>query len=316
MENNIMVSVICNTYNHEKYIKAALDGFVMQKTDFLFEVLVHDDASTDRTADIIREYEKKYPDIIKPVYQSENQHSQKINFCRKFQYPRAKGKYLAFCEGDDYWTDPLKLQKQFDLMETHPECDMCAHAAQYEIKGRLEDRYIMPSREDTVLTADDVILGGGGYLATASLFYKKEIIDNTPKFREIHSYDYTLQIQGSLSGGILYIADCMSVYRFQTPNSWSDRMKVDKTRFVDLSRKNIKMLEQLNLDTNYKHDSAITKRLKVIKTATLYTMYCHRLKPTEEDEWIKNYPLFQKILLRLRQALHVIKYTLKSIIRK
>ena len=111
--DKVMVSVICNTYNHEKYIKSALDGFVMQKTNFEYEVLIHDDASTDSTADIIREYEKKYPDIIKPIYQSENQYSKKVPISKTYQYSRAKGKYIAICEGDDYWTDPFKLQKQF-----------------------------------------------------------------------------------------------------------------------------------------------------------------------------------------------------------
>lgn len=312
MENNIMVSVICNTYNHEKYIKSALDGFVMQQTKFPFEVLIHDDASTDRTADIIREYEEKYPDIIKPIYQSENQYSQKIGFCKKFQYSRAKGKYLAFCEGDDYWTDPLKLQKQFDLMESHPECDMCAHTAQYERNGKLED-YVMPSKEDTILSADDVILNGGGYLATASLFYKRELIENMPEFRKILALDYTMQIQGALSGGILFISDCMSVYRVETENSWSSRMKGNGARFVELCRKTIKMLEQLNIDTNHRYNSAIVKTLEKTKRDMLYIMYCHHINPTDDEkEWIKKYPLYKKILLRLRQSAHIIK----SIIRK
>ena len=87
----------------------------MQKTDFPFEILIHDDASTDGTADIIREYEAKYPDIIKPIYQTENQYSKGIKVSQVYQFPRAKGKYIALCEGDDYWTDPYKLQKQVDF---------------------------------------------------------------------------------------------------------------------------------------------------------------------------------------------------------
>ena len=114
-----LVSICCITYNHAPYIRQCLDGFVMQKTNFTFEVLVHDDASTDDTADIIREYEARYPGIIKPIYQTENQYSQGVNVNRTYNYPRAHGKYIALCEGDDYWTDPLKLQKQVDFLEAN-----------------------------------------------------------------------------------------------------------------------------------------------------------------------------------------------------
>lgn len=116
-----LVSICCAAYNHEPYIRQCLDGFVMQRTTFPFEVLIHDDASTDKTADIIREYEKKYPDIIKPIYQKENQYSKGGKISLRFNIPRAKGKYIAFCEGDDYWIDPLKLQKQVDFLEANPD---------------------------------------------------------------------------------------------------------------------------------------------------------------------------------------------------
>ncbi len=117
-DNEIMVSIVCDAYNHEKYIADALEGFVMQKTNFAFEILVHDDASTDRTAEIIRDYEKRYPNLIKPIYETENQYSKQDGSLERIQFGRVKGKYTAMCEGDDYWTDPLKLQKQFDAMES------------------------------------------------------------------------------------------------------------------------------------------------------------------------------------------------------
>lgn len=106
-----VVSVCCATYNHEPYIEDALEGFLIQETDFPFEILIHDDASTDKTADIIREYEANYPNLIKPIYQTENQYS-KRNKPGKLNRERSKGKYIAFCEGDDYWIDPLKIKKQ------------------------------------------------------------------------------------------------------------------------------------------------------------------------------------------------------------
>ena len=116
-----LVSVYCLTYNHAKYIKDALEGFVHQKTNFQFEVIVHDDASTDGTADIIKDYARKYPDIIVPIYQNENQYSKKVPITRTFVLPILKGKYYAACEGDDFWCDENKLQKQVDWLENNPE---------------------------------------------------------------------------------------------------------------------------------------------------------------------------------------------------
>ena len=120
-----LVSIITLAYNHSSYIRQCLDGFLMQKTDFPFEVIIHDDSSTDGTADIIKEYERMYPDIIRPVYQRENQYSRRVPIGRTYLYPKAQGEYIAECEGDDYWTDPDKLQKQVDYMRSHPECSMC-----------------------------------------------------------------------------------------------------------------------------------------------------------------------------------------------
>ena len=154
---SVEVSVVCNAYNHEKYIRSALEGFVMQKTSFPFEVLVHDDASTDHTAEIIREYEIKYPDIIKPIYSTENQYSKNDGSLDRIQYGRVQGKYIALCEGDDYWMDPLKLQKQYDLLEKHPEIDMCATAAKTERNGEIVGR-VSPSSRDTLFSSDDMLL--------------------------------------------------------------------------------------------------------------------------------------------------------------
>lgn len=120
--NNPLVSISCITYNHAPYIRECLEGFLMQQCDFEYEILIHDDASTDGTSDIIREYQEKYPEIIKPIIQTENQWSQGVRGINaKFNFSRAQGRYIALCEGDDYWTDPLKLQKQVDFLEANPE---------------------------------------------------------------------------------------------------------------------------------------------------------------------------------------------------
>ena len=114
-----LVSIRCLVYNHEPYLRQCLDGFVMQQTTFPFEAIVHDDASTDGSAAIIREYVERYPDIIKPIYETENQYSKRDGSLARIMdaamHPNSK--YIALCEGDDYWTDPHKLQLQVDIME-------------------------------------------------------------------------------------------------------------------------------------------------------------------------------------------------------
>ncbi|MBP9792979.1 MAG: glycosyltransferase [Flavobacterium sp.] len=122
---NIVVSVICHTYNHENFIREAIDGILLQKTNFDIEVIIHDDASTDKTREIIEDYHLKYPSLIKPIYQTENKFSQKLNISANFTYPVAKGKYIALCEGDDYWTDENKLQKQVDFLKQNTEYVIC-----------------------------------------------------------------------------------------------------------------------------------------------------------------------------------------------
>lgn len=120
-KQEIMASINCVTYNHAGYIRKALDSFLMQETDFQFEILVHDDASTDGTSDIIREYAKRFPDRIFPLIQEENQYSQGIdNISGAFNFPRARGKYIFMCDGDDYFLSPHKLERQVNYMEAHP----------------------------------------------------------------------------------------------------------------------------------------------------------------------------------------------------
>ena len=274
--NNIKVSIICNTYNHGKYIKDALDGFIMQKTDFEYEILIHDDASTDNTAKIIREYEKKYPNLVKPVYQNENQYSQGINIINVFQAPRVNGKYVALCEGDDYWTDPLKLQKQYDAMEKNVEVDICAHSARKirESNNKLIS-IISPANSIKILPLEDIIAGGGGYVATNSLFYRRRLLEERPKFIQYCQLDYALQIQGGLRGGMLFLPDCMSIYRALVPGSWTSSMskkgynsgQVDKIK---------KMLDMVNEETNGEYRKIIDRAKIGVEFSSLELAGCYK----------------------------------------
>ncbi|MGG7036229.1 MAG: glycosyltransferase [Flavobacterium sp.] len=127
---NPVVSISCITFNHAPYIRECLDGFLMQKTTFPFEVVIYDDCSTDGTKEIIEEYTSKYPDIFFPMIQTENQYSKGVRgMMARFNFPRCRGKYIALCEGDDYWTDSGKLQKQVGFLENNPDFNLVGHYA-------------------------------------------------------------------------------------------------------------------------------------------------------------------------------------------
>lgn len=164
-----LVSICCITYNHEVFIRDAIEGFLIQNTSFPFEIIIHDDASTDNTANIIEEYANKYPDLFVTILQSENQWSKGGgSIYARFVYPRARGKYIALCEGDDYWTDPLKLQKQVEFLEENTDCSLCFHASK-SIRNNDPNDYTLHRLKDiprdNKFEMKHAILGGGGYMA-------------------------------------------------------------------------------------------------------------------------------------------------------
>lgn len=215
MENDILVSISCATYNHESYIRQCLEGFVMQKTNFEFEILIHDDASTDGTTTIIREYVDKYPNLIKPIFQTENQYSKGVPISQTYNWPRARGKYIALCEGDDYWTDPYKLQKQVDFLEANPEYSMCyTNILRYNQKKDFFDDWILS--DENVITIDDLMLYNRVHTLTVLcrkdllLRYNQEISFLLPK---LPMGDYPMWLWMSLQGPIYHFQEKMGVYR-------------------------------------------------------------------------------------------------------
>ncbi|MDO4574089.1 MAG: glycosyltransferase [Planctomycetia bacterium] len=219
------LSILCITYNHAAFIRQALDGFVMQQTNFPFEVLIHDDASTDGTADIIREYEEKYPDIIKPVYQKENQWSQGVAISKTFQFPRIQGMYVAMCEGDDYWTDPRKLQKQVDFLDAHPDYTVCFHPVEVQWEKDPEKKEIFPTPDKrfnkTTLDVEDLIQHN--FIQTNSVVYRwvfpeKEHLEDYPV--GILPGDWYLHLVHAKHGKIGFLEDVMGVYRRHPGGMW------------------------------------------------------------------------------------------------
>jgi len=219
-----LVSICCLTYNHETYIKQCLDGFLMQKTNFPFEILIHDDASVDNTQNIIKNYELKHSDIIKPIYQKENQYSKGIGVSRVYQFPRAKGKYIAMCEGDDYWIDPYKLQKQVDFLETHPEYVFSFHDSIIlnqrtgEKRMRIGDRQI----ENTVDLKSLIIQNN---IPTASIVFRNflDYAQLPDWIGKISKGDYGLCVLLAEEGPGKYLPEAMSVYRIHEGGVWSSK---------------------------------------------------------------------------------------------
>ncbi len=269
MSDKIMVSISCLVYNHEKYIRQCLDGMLMQKTDFKYEILIHDDASTDGSADIIREYENKYPDIVKPIYQRENQFSKGVSVTWKYQYPRAKGKYIALCEGDDFWTDPNKLQKQFDLLEGDDSIIISTHAVHFGREdGQLTGSFLPETiGENRIIPSPDFIRSTVRETAcpyhTSSFFFRKEIFGmldyKLPRFHQTCKVgDYSLLLLLASRGGLGYIADVMSYYRFMSIGSWSSKTVRNRKNMIEHTKNMKQTLLEYDEYTNHVYNKDIS----------------------------------------------------------
>ena len=222
----IIVSICCTAYNHEQYIEQTLNSFLEQKTNFPFEIIISDDCSTDATTDIIKQYVKAYPNIIKPIYQKENQYSKGALPIRDFILPNVAGKYIALCEGDDYWADAHKLQQQIDLLERNHTLMGCGHNTRFIKNGVLTDKlFLDPDNTQDTYTFDDII--DSAYFHTTSLVYrysdehKKEIDEYLSKYSCVDRNDYYMLLVFSKFGEIGYINKIMSVYRLNDGGIWS-----------------------------------------------------------------------------------------------
>lgn len=317
MKKEIVVSICCITYNHEKYIAETIESFLMQKTNFNFEILIHDDASTDNTAAIIREYEKKYPEIVKPIYQKENQYSQGKPVSQN-NYNRAKGKYIAICEGDDYWTNPYKLQKQVDYMEKNKECGGCFHAGEL-INAITKKKVgeIKPFENDRILTAKDTILGGGGFVITNSILCKADLLKNLPTFYlNAPVGDYPLQILVSMNKYAFYMKNTMSVYRIGIPTSWTGSKKT-KSEILNHNLKIERMLLEINKYSNQKYEHEIKAKIKILDFYNLIIKNdIKNLKKRNYKEFYNKLSLKEKFKIHLEYYFPKIMEFLLKIYRK
>jgi len=253
---------------------------MMQKTDFNFEVLIHDDASTDGTACIIREYEAKYPDIIKPIYQTENQASKGIKNTLVYQFPRARGEYLAFCEGDDYWVDPLKLQKQVDFLDANKEYVLCFHDRDI-VNANSNESYRRLNYEKRTYTGAECYRV---HIPVMSIVFRN-IVSSIPKEIYPEYIDVTLFIYLSQFGSFYFMPFVGGIYRAHPQGIWSgNSMLGNYNRSISArltSRKYYKNIDKKEL--GYVICEWLQKKMKLqkenktyfslLKTFTFYTYF-------------------------------------------
>lgn len=303
-----LVSISCITYNHASYIKECIDGFLMQKTNFNFEVLIHDDHSTDGTEEIIKEYAKQYPDIIKPLFEKENQYSLgKPIGSVVWNLPRARGKYIAMCEGDDYWIDPYKLQKQVDIMENNPNCSLVISNG-ISLNEITKKQYIINPMGDikkSGFISPNLVLAERRLIPTASMFYRKDQSKMPDFFRNCPVGDRPLRLWLLSKGDIYYFANPMIMYREQSNGSFGQRVCSSFKYANDIYDGMIAFYNNYNEFTKYKYNNEI----QYLKSQDEYSFYVRtkQIKESMNTTYFKNLPLTIKLKRR-------IKYWIKTII--
>lgn len=278
-------------YNHEPFLRQCLDGFVMQQTNFPFEAIVHDDASTDGSAAIIREYAEKYPDIIKPIIETENQYSKHDGSIRRIMDAHTRGKYVAYCEGDDYWTDPLKLQKQVDFLESHPDYSMCAHRAQVVYEGVPTIDYEWFSKLNDCEMPIEIGLFPPVF-PTASIVIRADVAKLAPVHKDFHAGDIIIHASAYARGRVYGMRESMSVYRKHL-QAWSYNNKLKKNYQILSIPHFLAMMEKFP-----------QKIRKVYKEKTAFACYL----------WLRNYREYTG-LLSLKYLLKAIYYCNMDLLR-
>lgn len=275
----IKVSVIVHTYNHEKFIRQTLDSILNQEVNFQYEVIVGDDASTDSTPQIIQEYQAKFPDIIKPLLHPKNLGGfGKNNTLATLTV--CQGQYIAAMDGDDYWTNPLKLQKQVDFLDNNPDFVACFHNALIHFEdGSAPDMYVNYESQRQVTTIEDLVGEDEiWYMATSSVMFRNGIMKEYPKwFHESKSGDIPRYILLGKHGKFFYINELMSVYRKNNGGmSFTDGKQDAEFLF-----NRIGMYKGIDAELDYKFHKTINKNI-----ARYYLMLANSLQ--HGDNFIKS----------------------------
>lgn len=230
------VSVLCLTYNHVAYIKEALDSFLAQEADFEIEILIHDDCSDDGTTDILKEYQQKYPKVIQLYLEDDNQYSKGLRgFIPRFLLPHAKGEYIALCEGDDYWADPLKLQKQIDFLSKNPEFTVCFTNASTSKDGALDDYFFGSTFAHVLDGQDQFVLRDiltTNFITTCTVVYRATALSKSDEIKELPFGDWVLHVMAARSGKIKYLSEITAVYRIHDKGVWSSKPELSRNEHI------------------------------------------------------------------------------------
>ena len=270
-----VVSVVCHTYNHREYIRQTLESFLGQRTNFPFEIIVHDDASTDGTSAIVSECAAQNPGMVLAVLQTQNQFSQGKRPSR-FTFPRARGEYLAMCEGDDYWVDPLKLQKQVDAMRRTPQVNLCVHpAVQLNVASGKTRKAFYYGDCERVIGLDFVIARHNQFSPTASMLMRTEAAQSMPDwFFEEPGLPVGDAFIEAIVGckGVLYMPDAMSVYRRGVPGSYTARFQRGGGEVIETSLDKMLKFTKLLASMPEIQSTALKQRLAYIRLN--YALQC------------------------------------------
>lgn len=303
-DRHYKVVIVCLTYNQEQYIEDALRGFVGQQTDFDFCALVVDDHSTDRTPDIIRSYEQQYPDRIKSILLAENYYSQAKSKVPMLRPWHKQCDYLAICEGDDYWTDELKLQRQVDWLDGHADCTMCCTDADIRRDGQPVSDWQRYDR-DCDVPLKDLILGTGVWIQTATLVFRSSLYDDFPECCwRCHVADYPLQIWAALQGKVHYIHQKTAVYRLMSAGSWSSSIKKKEMSYYlvlgwESERQMLHGLDEYS-GGRY-HDIFLRREMEFIWFNVAKFRICTRLLKMNPELW-HLFPLSKKFVITLLRS--------------
>ncbi len=289
MQTQTLVTVILPTHNHVSFIAQAIESVLMQKTDFPFDILLHDDASTDGTADICRDYAAKYPEKITLIAQTVNQYTIDRRIQSHILIPRVNAKYTAILDGDDYWVDPLKLQKQIGYLEAHPDCTLCIGGADLvDVNNRVVG-HVKPYDTDRIVDPEDMIRGGGGFSATNTIVMPTQLLKDLPEFADhVEAEDIPFQLLGALTGYAWYVADTLMAYRVAVPGSWSTRQYASgmETR-IKTSRDLIALNEGYDAYSGGKYHDAFVQAIQYQEFLIL--TYQRKLKEAKKPPYRKFY---------------------------
>lgn len=320
-----VVSVCCTCFNHERYIAKALQSFINQNTSFKYEIIVHDDASTDNSANIIREFEAKYPDLIHPIYQKENQYSKKVKITKDIIIPRAKGKYIALCEGDDFWCDPEKLQIQFEYMEEHSDCYLTCHSNLIVDESGKHVISVKKLADYDVDIGFELAIRQSPIAHLSTYFVRKELFYSFTSIKELCPVgDLSLCIEAAIKGPIHYSNRMMSCYRKMSVSSWSREMASNHEKREKHLLRMINYFEALksNYPVYVKRIDAVIDEIELKKRieserSELYFSGCHNDKVLSLDK-LKFYIMAKHerlyaVLRQLFTKLRILKWRVLNI---